>query len=283
MLNAIIVVWRELFEAVLIVGIIISYLKDHASLKKAWPFLGAGLFVGLGISALLAYFFQHAESEWEGTRLEIFQVSLLGVAAILMTHMCIWMKSHAMHIKKDLEKGLSNQLETAQLFGVTGLTALAIGREGGELVVFFYGMGVDAGATGGMGKLYLAGLIGLGLTVVTAFLFYRGIKAFSQRVFFKVSSIFLLLTSSSMILMATRKMIQNGWISTLKDGVWDTSILLDERSSIGGVISTLSGYESTPSLMVILVATAYWAVTLTIYLRPVKSPARQPNVVKSIA
>jgi high-affinity iron transporter len=277
MLNTIVVVWRESFEAVLIVGIIISYLKDHDSLKKAWSFLLSGIGIGLALSGVLGYFFQHAETEWEGARLEIFQIALLGVAALLMTHMCIWMKTHAMHLKKDLEKGLSDQLKTAQLFGITGLTALAIAREGGELVIFFYGMGIEAAAKNGMSALYIGGLLGLGLTLVTTYLFYKGFKAFNQRVFFKVSSLFLLLTSSSLLLMATRKLIQNEWLTPLRDTIWDTSFFLDERSTFGGIISTLSGYESTPSLTVVLVALAYWAVTLTLYLRATPQVKKSPT------
>jgi high-affinity iron transporter len=272
MVNALFVVWRECFEAVLIVGILYSYLRRQPSPARSMRFMWAGVAAGAALSALLAWGVQTAETELQGEALEWFEAGMLAVAAGLMAHMCVWMHHHARKLKGELESGLSQALTTAKLVGVATLAALAIAREGFELVMFFYGMGIEAASKGATGSLLAWSGAGVAATALTAWAFYRGLKAFNPRMFFRVTGIFLLITAGSLLLGAARKLIQMGQLPTLHDQVWDTSWLLDERGAVGRIVNSLTGYESSPSLMLVLIFAGYWAVTLFFYF---EVPARR--------
>ncbi len=265
MINALVIVWRECFEAVLIVGILYSYLKRQPSALKPMRYLWLGVAGGVVLSALLAYAISTAQSELQGQAIEYFQIGMLVVAALLMTQMCIWMKVHARRIKGELETGLSTALSSRRLVGVAGLAALAVAREGFELVMFFYGMSFEASAQGTWPSLLLYSAGGVVLTAFTAWAFYRGIKLFNQKLFFQVTSVFLLVTAGSLILQAVRKLLQMDALPTLADQAWDTSALLDERSPVGQVVATVTGYESTPALITVVIYALFWAVAVSLY------------------
>lgn len=267
MMNALFIVWREFFECVLIVGILYSYLKKQKNASRALRFMWGGVAGGLGLSLVLAYGMQTAENELQGNTLEYFQAGMLTLAAFLMTQMCIWMKIHGRRMKSELQGGLENALSTTRLFGVATLTALALAREGFEAVMFLYGMSIEASETGQMSALIAYSLGGVALTLLTAWAYYRGLKLFNQRLFFRATSVFLLVTASGLLLSAVRKLIQMDAIPTLKDVVWDTSSLLDERSGFGQIVSSLTGYQSTPPLTSVIVYSLFWAVTLYFYFR----------------
>jgi high-affinity iron transporter len=266
MINALFVVWRESFEAVLIVGILFSYLKRHENSRRSLQFMWGGVLGGAILSGVLAYAMQRVESELEGNALEYFQAGMLIFAAALMAQMCIWMSRHARGLKSELETGLSEALGLKKMLGVAVLTCLAVSREGFELVMFFYGMSFEAAAKGKAASLLFYSAGGVLLTALTAFLYYRGLKFFPRKLFFQVTTAFLLVTASSFVLAATRRLVQMDVLPTLRDQVWDTSWLLDERSGLGRLISSVTGYESTPALITVLSCLAFWLITLFFYL-----------------
>lgn len=269
MVNALFIVWRECFEAVLIVGILVAYLKRQPSPSRSYRFMWGGVALGMILSACLALGVQLASTELQGAALEYFEATMLFVAAGLMAQMCIWMKKHARTLRGELEGGLktalSERLPTKKLLGIALVAAIAISREGFELVMFFYGMTIEATENGTMGQLVLYSSLGVALTAATAVVYTKGLKMFNPRIFFQVTTVFLLVTASGLVLAAVRKLVQMDAIPTLKDQLWDTSRWLDERSAFGQVVSTVTGYESTPALVTVVAYSLFWAVTLFFY------------------
>ena len=193
-----------------------------------------------------------------------------------MTQMCIWMKKHSRTIKSELETGLRDAIGGSKLIGISLLAALAIAREGAELVVFFYGMGLEAQAQGKYMPLIGACALGLVMSAFSAWAYFKGLKIFNARRFFQITSVFLLLTASSLILSAVRKLIQMEVLSPLKPTFWDTSFFLSDRSRAGQIATTLFGYEATPSLTVVLAAVAFWTVALFFYFEVPKFSKKAP-------
>ena len=267
MINALFVVWRESFEGVLIVGILYAYLKkqDPKEIKSSLRLMWSGVGAGLLLSIFLALGINFAETELQGKALEYFQNTMLVVACLLMTHMCLWMKIHGRKMKKALESGLSDALTSSKKYEVAALSALAVSREGSETVIFLYGMTFEAHEKGMVGSLIMYSLLGFALAFLTWFVFNKGLRYFSQKVFFNVTTGFLLVTASSLILNVTRNLIQNETLPTIKDIAWDTSFLLDERSGFGQFISALTGYQSTPALMTVIVFIVYWGGAYGVY------------------
>ena len=268
MINAVFIVWRECFEAVLIVGILYAYLLRQENPRRSLRFMWLGCIAGAILSGLLAYGVQHARSELEGAMLEYFEAGMLVTAAFLMTQMCIWMKRHARTLRAELESGLKHALSTTRLIGVATLATLAIAREGFEMVMFFYGMGIEASEKGLNAELIAYSLVGVALTAATAWLYYQGLKAFNAKLFFRITAIFLLVTASTLVLTAVRKLVQMDAIPTLVDQMWDTSAILDVRSTLGQFASQIIGYEPTPAGISVLAYVLYWTLTLMFYLKP---------------
>jgi high-affinity iron transporter len=269
MFNALFVIWRECFEVILIVGIIYASIKKDTAtpqeLTRSLKYLWSGFILGVIGSLVFARALESAQTELEGLALEVFESALLVIAAILMTHMCLWMRKHAPKLKGEIQNKLTESRTSLGLWGVMLITAIAVFREGFEIVMFLSSMLIEAKYSGQY-KTLVAGITGgFLLSLATAWIYIQGLKIFKPKIFFNVTSFFLLVTSASLLLAATRKMIQSDLIPTLQDQVWDTSFILDERTNVGQFISLFTGYESNPSLMVILVYGGYWLITLMLF------------------
>jgi high-affinity iron transporter len=265
MINALFVVWRESFEAVLIVGILYAYLKKQANIKEGMKAMWMGVVGGLLLSSLLAVGINFAETEFQGKALEFFQIGMLIVACFMMTHMCLWMSIHGRKMKGELESELKTALSTTKLAEVSILSCLAVAREGSEVVIYLYGMAIEASQQGHMTPFIGYSFVGFVLAFLTWYVFNHGLSFFGQKVFFRVTSLFLLLTASNLITTVTRRLIQSDILPKIKDVAWDTSAFLDERSKVGGFISGLCGYESTPALSTVIVFFLYWTLTFVMY------------------
>jgi high-affinity iron transporter len=272
MLNVFFVMYRESFEAILIVGILYAYLTRQSEAKAALRYMWAGVMGGVALSGLLAWGLNTAQNEFQGQALEHFNNIILATAIVLMTHMCIWMKQNARTLKGNLQSGLDKSIAKSHYWEVSLLAMLAVGREGSETVIFLYGMATEAIEKHQMNTFLQ--MIGLGLlaSYATWIVFSKGMKFFKQHVFFQFTTGILLLTASNLTLVLTRKLIQSDILPSLKDPFWDSSFLIDERTEFGQVFSSVTGYQSTPALMTVLIYVAYWLITMYFY-------RRQPKVV----
>ena len=45
--------------------------------------------------------------------------------------------------------------------------------------------------------------------------------------------------------------------------MWNTSAILDDSSTFGSLVATLTGYRAHPALMNLIAYAAYWAVDLS--------------------
>lgn len=150
MLNALIVVWRESLEAMLVIGILLAWIvrqPDPVPLRRG---LWLGLLAGLGLAVALGFATFAAQSQLQGEALETFHVGMVLFAAILIVQMVIWMRRHGRQMKRQLE---DQAARSSGVFGIGAVTALAVAREGAETVMFLYGLGLG---TGGIALLGLA-------------------------------------------------------------------------------------------------------------------------------
>lgn len=271
MLNAFFVMYRESFEAILIVGILYAYIKDQLHNKQALKYMWSGVGAGLILSVLLGFAINFAQNEFQGMALEYFNNGMIFIAIILMTHMCLWMKQHARSLKGELQTGVAQSVSKSEYWSVATLACLAVGREGSETVLFLYGMASESIAKGEIQPLVTAILLGLLASIVTWFIFNRGLNFFKQQVFFQITTILLFLTASSLTITLTQKLIELEVLSSLKNNIWDTSMVLDENSGAGRLVSGFTGYHSSPSLMTVIIYVMYWVIAGYLYYRPKKS------------
>ncbi|WP_343585077.1 FTR1 family protein [Herbaspirillum sp.] len=281
------IVWRESVEALLVVGILYAWLNNgDAGARRGLPYLWSGVAAGVLLALALGGALLGFSELLAGDAQTWFQIAIVLVASVLIVQMVFWMRKHGRTLKKDMESSMQSSVESGNWWGVFVLVALAIAREGSETAVFLYGIGLgqqDASTA----SLVLAGAIGFGLAFLTFYILQLGGKIFSWRRFFQITEIILLLLAAGLLVTGVEKLFDvllessdtlasADWTMALTAPLWDTSAWLDDSSTLGSLVSTLTGYRARPALLSVIVYAAYWVVVCSaLYRKPKPQPKRQ--------
>src|SRR4051812_28213002 len=99
MLASLVIVFREVFEAGLIVGIVLAATQGMPR-RVAW--VGGGICAGLLGAALLASFAGALSSALAGVGQEVFTASILIVAVLMLGWHQLWMASHGREMAREM-------------------------------------------------------------------------------------------------------------------------------------------------------------------------------------
>jgi high-affinity iron transporter len=261
------VVWRESVEALLVVGILYAWLKNgdenaRRGLPYLWAGVGAGVLAAIALGAALVGFTEVLSGDAQ----DYFQTAIVLIACVLIVQMVLWMKKHGRTLKRDMEQSLQKSTQDANWWGITLLVTLAIAREGSETVIFLYGVGFGQSGHVAVSQV-LAAVIGLALAFATFYLLQLGGKIFSWRLFFRVTEIMLLFLGAGLFETGVDKLIDKEFLPTIIDQVWNTSAVLDDSSTFGSLVATLTGYRAHPALMNLIAYAVYWAVVYLLMRR----------------
>lgn len=252
------IVWRESVEAMLVIGILHAWLSHNPSAAGGKRWLWGGVALGLGLAGLLAVGL-FAAAGLMGTHQDAFQAAMVFVAAVLIVHMVLWMRENGRTLKRKLESDMAEHAASRNWWSVLALVAIAVAREGSEAVVFLYG--ILAGAQGAeLGWLAFGGAVGFALALATFGLLQVGSRVLSWRLFFLVTEALLLLLAAALFISGVDRLLSMELLPPLLDPLWDSSVLLDDMSPIGGVVAALTGYRAHPSLTSALAYCGYWLV-----------------------
>ena len=270
MLATAIIVFREVLEAAIIVGIVM------AASRGAWR---RGLWVSGGIAAgvvgacLVAAFAATIAEAAEGMGQELFDACILFAAVGMLGWHNIWMSRHgrelavhAQHLGDDVRSG------ARPLWALSSAVALAVLREGSEIVLFLYGIALAG--QGGLWAMVAGGAIGLVLGVAAGAGLYLGLVAIPMRLLFAVTSWLVLLLAAGLASQGAAFLLQADLLPALGSNVWDTSFLLSDQSIAGKVLHTLIGYTAQPAGIQIVFYVATLAVILGL-MRLVRSADRR--------
>jgi high-affinity iron transporter len=267
------VVWRESVEALLVVGILHAWLKNggdaaRRGLPYLWAGVGGGLLAAVALGAALVAF----SEVLSGDVADYFQTAMVLVACVLIVQMVLWMKRHGRTLKRDMERSLRERTEEGNRWGVAILVALALAREGSETVIFLYGLGFgQSGRIGGADLLAVS--LGLGLAFLTFYLLQLGGRVFSWRHFFRVTEVMLLLLGAGLLQTGVDKLIDKEILPLGIAQVWNTSMIVDDSSTVGSLLAGLTGYRAHPALMNVIVYALYWALVVWLTRRASGAPA----------
>lgn len=266
------VVWRESVEALLVVGILYAWLKNgdedaQRGIPYLWTGVGLGVLAAVALGAALVGFTEVLSGDAQ----DYFQTAMVLIACVLIVQMVLWMKKHGRTLKRDMEQSLALSARDSNWWGVAALVALAIAREGSETVIFLYGIGFGQSGHVDASQI-LAVVIGLALAFLTFYLLQLGGKVFSWRHFFRVTEIMLLFLGAGLFQTGVDKLIDKELLPTLVDQVWNTSALLDDSSTFGSLVATLTGYRAHPALMNLIAYAVYWGVVWLLVRRASRQP-----------
>lgn len=259
MFGTAIIVFREVLEAAIIIGIIAAATRDVPGSRR-W--LAAGVLAGLAGSAVVASFTDVIGSLASGIGQEIFNATVLGIAVLMLAWHNIWMASHgaalassARSVGGDIRDG---RRACSVLFLIVGLAVL---REGSETVLFLYG--IAATGNGGQSSMLLGGLLGMTLGSALGYMIYAGLLRVPMRWFFSATSVLVLLLAAGMASQAAHFLIQADLLPSLAAPLWDTSAALPENGLPGMVLHSLIGYDARPAgMQIVFYLTALIAIVV---------------------
>src|SRR5271168_64129 len=138
MLGALIIVFREIIEAGLIVGIVLAVTKGLAGSRIA---IAAGVLVGVAGASLVAAFAGAIGEALAGIGQEVFNASILLLAVAMLTWHNVWMASHGRELAAQVQSvGAEVRAGTRSLAALAIVVAVAVMREGSEVALFLYGL-----------------------------------------------------------------------------------------------------------------------------------------------
>jgi high-affinity iron transporter len=258
MLGALVIVFREVIEAGLIIGIVMAATRGVVC-RGRWVTFGV---IGGVLGASIVAVFASAISEaFQGAGQELFNASVLSIAVIMLMWHNAWMARHGREIAAEMRSVGAAVSEGAKpLTALAIVVGLAVLREGSEVVLFLYGI-IASGTTGS--ALLVGGLLGIAAGAAFTALTYFGLLAIPTRHIFSVTSWLIALLAAGMAAQAVQYLNNAGLVVVLGRTVWDTSWLLSEDGIFGRMLHALIGYTERPSEMQLAV---YIATLLVMFL-----------------
>ena len=258
MLSALIVVFREVIEAGLIIGIVMAATRGVAGRGRM---VLIGVVAGILGAVIVALFAGAISQAFEGAGQEIFNAAVLGIAVVMLMWHNAWMARHGREIAAEMrEVGAAVSEGTRPLTALAVVVGLAVLREGSEVVLFLYGIMAQGTS---QADLLAGGLLGIAAGAAFTALTYFGLLAIPTRYIFSVTSWLIALLAAGMAAQSVQFLNAAGVLLALDNTVWDTSWLLSESTLFGHLVHTLVGYSERPSLMQLIV---YLSVLVLMYL-----------------
>jgi high-affinity iron transporter len=274
MLVSLIIVFREAMEAGLIVGIVLAATQGVVG-RGRW--IAGGIAAGAAGAGLVAAFAAALSDAFEGAGQEVFTASILCFAVVMLSWHILWMSHHARTMAAELRQvGQAVRLGQRSLAALGAVVAVAVLREGAEVVLFLYG--VIAGSHATAISLATGGVVGLALAVAMSWLLYRGLVAIPVHRLFKVTNWLIALLAAGMAGQAAATLHSADLLPGWGEHLWNTSALLADDSIAGKALHALVGYSARPSGIQL----AAWLATLLllgVFSRVISRPRRVAGAV----
>jgi len=277
MIAALIIVFREVIEAGLIVGIVLAATTGVPGRERA---VAMGILAGVLGACLVAAFAGELAGLFQGSGQEVFNATILLLAVAMLTWHNVWMASHGRQMAREL-KAAGHQVKTGErtLAALSIVVGVAVLREGSEVVLFLYGIAAQGG-TSAAGMIAGGGL-GLAAGALVSGLMYAGLLKVPAGKLFQVTSGLITLLAAGMAAQAVIFLQNAGWLEFFTSTVWDTSWLLpdDGQGSLGlfgKMLHTLVGYTAAPNGAQ-LIAYGFTIVLILVLMRMVNASATTPR------
>lgn len=280
-----IIMFREVLEASLIIGILYTYLNksgNNDSIKMVW----SGVIVAVLASIVIALIFGKLAIGLKDSEAKIFEGVVMIIASIVLTTMIIWMARNK-NISEDLKNKAKEAISSGFKYGIFTLAFVAVFREGVEIILLLWGAGKD-------GINVVSSIIGALLGLAGGYaIFIQGVK-FPLKQFFNITSVLLIFVAAGMLTYGVHELESGGVIpyyggkteikedvilATRANGdsktfnytlenkkrakkwasrIWDinppknsdgTYPILHDKGAVGGLIKGFFGYNGDPSLI----------------------------------
>lgn len=245
MIGAVIIVFREVLEAGLIVGIILAATRG---IPRRGFWVAAGILLGTLGATLVAAFAGAISKLFEGSGQELFNAAVLLSAVGMLAWHNIWMSTHGRELAQQAKKLGSEVVRgDTRLIAITGVIALAILREGSEVVLFLYSL--LASHQEQWQSVAMGGLLGIALGAALTVTIYFGMVAIPVKHFFSATTGLITLLAAGLASQAVVQLEQGGFSEHWSTPLWSTRGFLSESDWVGRILHILIGYSEQPTGM----------------------------------
>lgn len=235
---------REAFEAMLLVGIIIMYLKRTGREQYVRnAYLGAGIATVSG--ALIAFIISLLYGGLEESTKVLFEGIAALTAVIVLTYMIYWMAIKGREIHKEVERKIE---EKGTAMGIMVVSFIFVVREVFETVLFMTPYAIrDFTAT------VFAGIAGIAVSFIITYAIFALGMHFPMRKFFYYTSILLILVAGGLLGYGVHELIEYGeeigiGLGFLEETAFKLNIPatspLHHKGAIGSIFAVLFGYTT---------------------------------------
>ncbi len=243
MLATLIIVFREVLEAGLVVGIVLAASRG---VPRRGLWIAGGVVAGILGALAVAGFADEIAGAVEGVGQELFNAAILFAAVCMLGWHNIWMSRHGREMAADATRiGREVLSGTRPLYALAMVCGIATLREGSEIVLFLYSIAIGTGSSAG--SMVAGGALGVVAGVGAGAALYYGLLAIPLRYLFGVTSWLILLLAAGMASQGAAFLAAADWLPALGNNIWDTSFLLTEQSLAGQLIHVLTGYTARPA------------------------------------
>jgi len=258
LLNAVIIVLREVLEASLLASTFLA-ISQMLQRDRKWIFFAFSL--GLVMGSIYALSISSVSMMFGGAGQEILNASMQTLIYLSL----LVFAAAVPHQNKPLFRNLT-------IISLVFAVVLSLSREGSEVLLFITGF---IGVPTLFNSVLLGGAVGAGIGLSVGVFFYYLLIHLTPRFGVWLGYVILLLISGSMMSQAVEFMMQADIFSSTAP-VWDSSSLISERSISGQLLYALIGYEATPTLSQVI---AYiGSMTLFIVIAITSSTLREKHL-----
>ncbi|MBW8050208.1 MAG: high-affinity iron transporter [Cytophagales bacterium] len=256
-----IITFRETFEAALIVGIILSYLR-RTNQTKYYSAVFLGIAAAVAASIATALLFTTIAGGFTGRAEAIFEGVAMLITVVFLTFMILWCIKHK-HKVSAIENKISANIVKGYKWGIFTLIFIAVLREGMETVVFLRGIIVAYEV-----KVLWFSILGVLAAILLGYAMFQRMVKLNLKVFFNVTSTLLIFFAAGLAAHGIHELQEAGLVTTFVEHVWDINPVsithpLHEKATLGSFLVSLFGYNGNPSM---IEALSYFAYLITAFM-----------------
>lgn len=243
MVAVLVIVFREVLEIGLVVGIVLAATRGVPS-RGRW--IAAGIAAGVAGALVMAALAGRVGHLFSSADRQALDAAILALAVAVLGWTVVWLSVHGRHLAVTLKQVGRDVAEGHRpLKALAVVVFVATLREGFEVVLFVYG----TVAAGNLTTLDVAAGLGLGILygAAVAGALYLGLGVIPLRHVFKVMSVLITLLAAGLAAQAVGLLQSAGYLPLWSEPAWDTSHILRQGSIPGRILHTLVGYLQRPT------------------------------------
>ena len=266
---------REGLEAALIIGIVLGVLR-----KMERQNLNSTVWLGALCAALVSIFaaigLNWVGAEFEGQGEQLFEGITMLLAAGVLTWMVFWMRKQSKTLKQEIEVGVRGAAQGNGQRALFFLAFLAVVREGIELALFLLAARLASNPL----QEFVGAALGVSSAALLGWVIFASSRRLSLSKFFQSTNVLLALFGAGLVGLGIHEFNELGWIPAIVDHVWNLNALLPDESTLGQLLKALVGYQSSPSLTMVIAYMSYFVVLGGLLLAKRQASSVQEKVEK---